>query len=199
VSVVAGRAEAAAELARNSDLVARACRDMAARFLGGGRLLAFGTGAAAADAEHVSVEFVHPVIVGKRALPALTLTGDSATLTGIAARAGAAEMFAHQIGLLGRPGDIALGMADSEQDQAVMGGLGRAHRAGLLTVSLVGGPGTGPAPPETVDHRIPVGGGDPLAAKEARVTAYHVLWELVHVFLDRPEVLRPGAATGTPA
>ncbi|HTC24024.1 MAG TPA: hypothetical protein VK688_06650, partial [Gemmatimonadales bacterium] len=60
--------------ARESRRLAEACREMADRFLQGGRLLAFGRGPYATDAQHVSVEFVHPVIVGKRALPALDLS-----------------------------------------------------------------------------------------------------------------------------
>src|SRR5215218_6753986 len=56
--------------------LAEACHEMSRRFLAGGRLLAFGDGSAATDAEHVSVEFVHPVIVGKRALPALDVGPD---------------------------------------------------------------------------------------------------------------------------
>src|SRR6187200_163341 len=54
--------------------LANACREMSERFLKGGRLLAFGRGPYATDAQHVSVEFVHPVIVGKRALPALDVS-----------------------------------------------------------------------------------------------------------------------------
>src|SRR5215831_4649942 len=64
--------------AQEEEQIARACWAMARRFHQGGRLLAFGNGAAATDAQHVAVEFVHPVIVGKRALPALALTNDSA-------------------------------------------------------------------------------------------------------------------------
>src|SRR5262245_32317015 len=59
--------------------LAEACREMSQRFLHGGRLLAFGRGPYATDAQHVSVEFVHPVIVGKRALPALDLSLDFAS------------------------------------------------------------------------------------------------------------------------
>src|SRR5258708_9198384 len=59
--------------AREAMRLAHACREMSERFLRGGRLLAFGRGPYATDAQHVSVEFVHPVIVGKRALPALDL------------------------------------------------------------------------------------------------------------------------------
>ena len=60
--------------ALESSRLAEACREMSERFLGGGRLLAFGRGPYSTDAQHVSVEFVHPVIVGKRALPALDLS-----------------------------------------------------------------------------------------------------------------------------
>src|SRR5208282_1091564 len=59
---------------RESHRLALACREMSDRFLRGGRLLAFGRGPYATDAQHVSVEFVHPIIVGKRALPALDLS-----------------------------------------------------------------------------------------------------------------------------
>ena len=65
--------------------LALACREMSERFLRGGRILAFGKGPYATDAQHVSVEFVHPIIVGKRALPALDL---SLTIPALARRAG---------------------------------------------------------------------------------------------------------------
>src|SRR5579863_2924398 len=67
--------------AAEAERIAQACWEMARRFHQGGRLLAFGNGPSATDAQHVSVEFVHPVIVGKRALPALALTNDSATIS----------------------------------------------------------------------------------------------------------------------
>src|SRR4051794_703052 len=66
-----------------AEKIAEACWAMAKRFHRGGRLLAFGNGSAATDAQHVSVEFVYPVIVGKRALPALALTNDSASASGL--------------------------------------------------------------------------------------------------------------------
>ena len=68
--------------------MANACHAMAVRFHQGGKLVMFGTGGSSTDAQHVAVEFVHPVIVGKRALPAISLTTDVATVTGVAARDG---------------------------------------------------------------------------------------------------------------
>jgi D-sedoheptulose 7-phosphate isomerase len=138
---------------------------MAGRFARGGRLLAFGEGVAAADAAHVVVEFAHPVIVGKRALPALRLA-DPGT-----------------IGLFAEPADIALGIAAGGDDRRVARGLAAAAAAGLLTVALVGSAGTVTALPG-LDHVVAVPSDDPRIVREAHVTAYHVLWELVHVFLE---------------
>ena len=76
------------ELADRAGEIANAAHAMAVRFHQGGKLVVFGIGGAAADAQHVAVEFVHPVIVGKRALPAVSLTSDAATVTGVAARRG---------------------------------------------------------------------------------------------------------------
>jgi D-sedoheptulose 7-phosphate isomerase len=175
-----------AGIADDATTVALACRDMAERFQGGGRLLVFGTGGGATDAEHIAVEFVHPVIVGKRALPALSLASDSATLTGISADRGSAEIFSHQILTLGRPGDIALGLTDDGDSQAVRRGLEAAREAGMLTVALVGGDGGQIEREKVADHCFVTPSSDSRIVKESHVTTYHVLWELVHVFFDTP-------------
>ncbi len=183
-AAVRARDVPAGALAGSPSEVAVAARAMAGRFMRGGRLLVFGSGRAAADAEHVSVEFVHPVIVGKRALPALTLTGDVATITGVATGRGVDGIFAHQVRLLGRGDDMALGLSGPGGDAAVDQGLDAAGRAGLLTLALTGGAASGRP---RVDHLLAAASEDPLVVKEVQVTTYHVLWELVHVFLDRPE------------
>ncbi len=180
-------------LADDASALALACRDMAARFARGGRLLVFGNGAGATDAQHVAVEFVHPVIVGKRALPALSLVSDAATVMGVAARRGLDGVFAHQVEVLGRPDDIALGLSDGGRCPNVVAGLRAAREAGLLTVALVGGDGGDVLAGAEADHCIVVRAEDPRVVKEGHVTAYHLLWELVHVFLDSP------AAAGAPA
>lgn len=188
------RRAAVETIAADASAVAIACRDMAARFQAGGRLLAFGVGGGATDAEHIAVEFVHPVIVGKRALPALSLASDSAALTGIAIERGEEEVFCHQILTLGRPGDIALGLSADGDDAAVRRGLAAAREAGLLSVALVGGGGGRIATEQIADHCLVTSSDDPQVVKEAHVTIYHVLWELVHVFFDTPggEVPEPG-------
>jgi D-sedoheptulose 7-phosphate isomerase len=189
------RSKPAAGLAGQADAVAAACHAMAVRFHRGGKLVVFGTGGASTDAQHVAVEFVHPVIVGKRALPAISLTTDVATVTGIAERDGVAAIFAHQIRFLAEPADIALGLSPDGNTASVLAGLEAARDRGLLTIALAGGDGGQIAAGKVAEHLIVTPSDDPRVVKELQVTAYHVLWELVHVFFEQPGVLGPGVVT----
>jgi len=183
------------DLAGQADAVAAACHAMAVRFHRGGKLVVFGVGAASTDAQHVAVEFVHPVIVGKRALPAISLTTDVATVSGIAERDGVAAIFAYQIGYLADPADIALGLSADGNSPSVLAGLEAARERGLLTIALAGGDGGQIAAAKAADHLLLIPSDDPRVVKELQVTAYHVLWELVHVFFEQPGVLGPGVVT----
>ena len=174
--------------------LATACHRMAERFARGGRILAFGVGAAATDAQHISVEFVHPVIVGKRALPAIALPNDGPSALGFAALDPAA-IFSRQIELLGGPEDIAVGFAPSGHDlgePAVAAGLKQAASQGMLTLAFTG-PTSLPAASGT-DHLFSCADPDPFVVQEVHETAYHVLWELVHVFFDHKGLLEGRAA-----
>jgi D-sedoheptulose 7-phosphate isomerase len=186
------RDEATRHLAEQAGAVAAACHAMAVRFHEGGRLVVFGTGGESADAQHVAVEFVHPVIVGKRALPAISLTTDVATVTGIAERQGVDAIFAHQIRVLAEPADIALGISADGNSASVLAGLEAARDRGLLTIALVGGDGGRIAESKAAEHLLCAASGDPRIVKEVHVTTYHILWELVHVFFEQPGVLGPG-------
>ncbi|HVM13967.1 MAG TPA: SIS domain-containing protein [Egibacteraceae bacterium] len=178
-------------IADDAERVARACHAMAGRFHRGGKLVGFGNGGTTSDAQHVAVEFVHPVIVGKRALPGISLTSDVATLTGVANRDGFEEVFAHQLRYLGHPDDIALGVSSDGRCANVRRGLQVAKERGLLTVALLGGDGGDIAADPAVDHVLLAHTDDPRVAKEVHVTLYHLLWELVHVFFEQPGVLSP--------
>jgi D-sedoheptulose 7-phosphate isomerase len=142
--------------------LAEACHEMSRRFLAGGRLLAFGNGSAATDAQHVSVEFVHPVIVGKRALPALDLGPD----------------FERRLPVLLQPEDMVMGFAFPEADEPVEQALQLARERGALTFGLTGEAGEYSfAPPD----------GDPFVVQEVFEVLYHVLWETVHVYFEHRE------------
>lgn len=142
--------------------LAALCREMARRFLEGGRLLAFGQGAAATDAQHISVEFVHPVIVGKRALPALDL----------------GPTFETSLPVLITAADIVVGFAFPPPDAAVDEALDTARRAGGLTVGLSS---------EAAEYSFPLPGEDPFVSQEIAEVLYHLLWESVHVFFEHRE------------
>jgi D-sedoheptulose 7-phosphate isomerase len=189
------RSEPVRDLAAQAGAVAEACHAMAVRFHRGGRLIVFGTGGPSADAQHVVVEFVHPVIVGKRALPAISLTADMATVTGLAEQEGIDAIFAHQIRYLAEPDDIALGISVDGDNGSVVAGLALAQELGLLTIALVGGNGGRIAAANAADHLLTVASDDPCVIKEMQVTTYHVLWELVHVFFEQPGVLGPAVVT----
>lgn len=150
---------------REAERIARLCHQMAERFARGGRLVAFGDGPVArSDARHVAVEFVHPVIVGKRALPALALTAEGGQL-------------GTQVELLVEPADIALAFGDTPETVAALA-LARERGALTLATARIG------AECELVPDQ-----DDPFIAQELVETLYHVLWELVHVFLEHPGLL----------
>jgi D-sedoheptulose 7-phosphate isomerase len=142
--------------------LAEACHEMSRRFLAGGRLLAFGNGSAATDAQHVSVEFVHPVIVGKRALPALDLGPD----------------FERRLPVVLQPEDMIMGFAFPEADEVVERTLRTAREGGALTFALTG---------EVGEYSFAPPDGDPFVIQEVFEVLYHVLWETVHVYFEHRE------------
>jgi D-sedoheptulose 7-phosphate isomerase len=149
--------------------LARVCHLMAERFARGGRLVAFGRSPAArSDVRHVAVEFVHPVIVGKRALPAIGLAGEGGDL-------------AAQAELIVAPDDIALAFGAEQDGGEAARAIALARDRGCLTVAftaLAGAEFTFEAPSE-----------DPFIRQELIETLYHVLWELVHVFFEHRGLL----------
>ncbi|HEU4979824.1 MAG TPA: SIS domain-containing protein [Solirubrobacterales bacterium] len=164
---------------REAEGLARTCHAMARAFARGGTLIPFGTGAAATDAAHAAVEFMHPVIVGKRALPALAPTSD---VTG-----------ASTLARLARPDDIALAISHGEPDAATAEFIAEARRLGILTIAITGRrEEAGDA-----EHGFAVPSDDPAVVQEAQETAYHVLWELVHVFFEQPGLLEDELATAS--
>lgn len=164
-------------LADEQDRIARACHDLARAFSRGGTLLTHGTGAAATDAAHVAVEFMHPVIVGKRALPALAPSSDPTGAAGL--------------DRLARGDDVVLTLAHGPADDATRAFLDEAGRRGLLRIALVGAGGD----PPHADHVLVVPSGDPHVVQEVQETTYHVLWELVHVFFEHPGLLHDACIT----
>ena len=141
---------------------------MAERFARGGRLLAVGgSPQARSDARHVAVEFVHPVIVGKRALPALALTAEGGPL-------------AEQVELAAERDDVVMAFEAQAASAVAL-----ARERGCLTVAFPAvAPGAG------AEWEFDPAADDPFVAQEVAETAYHLLWELVHVFFEHRGLLR---------
>lgn len=185
----ARRDSAGRALAEDAERITRACQDMAVLFHRGGKLIVFGNGGGGTDAAHIAVEFMHPVIVGKRALPAVALSNDAATVSGVGNHDGLAETFSHQVRHWADTSDMALGISRDGRCVNVLRGLEAADDLGLFTLALVGGDGGAIARSPAVDHVLAAASADPAVIKEIHVTVYHVLWELVHVFFDQPGLL----------
>jgi D-sedoheptulose 7-phosphate isomerase len=168
-ALLAQRTEANARFFEGeAERLARLCHLMAERFARGGRLIAFGRSPAArSDARHVAVEFVHPVIVGKRALPAIGLAGEGGEI-------------AAQVSVIAAPDDVAIGFGADEDDGAAARAIAVARGRGCLTIAFA------PAGAEWEFHPPT---DDPAIRQELVETLYHVLWELVHVFFEHRGLL----------
>lgn len=126
----------AGEFGRLLDLVAGSLRN-------GGKLMVFGNGGSAADAQHLATELVVRMEGDRRPLAALALTTDSSALTAVANDFGYDQVFSRQIAALGRPGDVALGITTSGRSRNVIQGLETAHAMGIGAAALAGGTGGG--------------------------------------------------------
>ena len=172
---------------RDAERLEACVREMAARFSRGARLFAMGNGGSACDAQHVVVEFQHPIIEKRRALPALALNTDTATLTAIGNDSDFSMIFAEQLRLLGASGDIALGLSTSGQSANVARGLQAAKEMGMLAVAFSGRDGGRVA--AIADHCFVVPSFSIHRIQEAHTVLLHLLWDQVQVALGEEDVL----------
>ncbi len=152
-----------------ADAISRACHAMAGHFQRGGRLFVCGDGAQRSDVAHVVVEFLHPVVVGKRALPAIALPEIPS---------GAARRL---LEVMGRRGDLVMLLTANTPNAPEQHMLASARARGMLAIALTGPPG---ATDIDADHVFTVPSGDSCIVQETHEMLYHVLWELVHLFFD---------------
>ena len=154
-----------------ADRLASACQEMARRFSRGGRLFAFGTGSGVTDAQHVAVEFVHPVIVGKRALPAVDIS----------------TRYCQWSVALVKPDDIVMGFDPTDSHPGVARAIAAANGRGAQTFGLCS---------RAAGYAIGPIDDDPFIHQEIVEVLYHVLWETVHVFLEHTPIGHDVGAAG---
>jgi len=160
-----------------ADVVTGVATAVIAALRGGGRALWFGNGGSAADAAHLAAEFLGRFKHDRTPLAAVALVDNPAAVTAIANDYGYAEVFARQVGGLGRPGDVALGMSTSGRSPNVLRGLEAARDGGLVTVAFCGQDDA--AMRERADFVLSVPCGETATIQEAHKLMGHVVCELV--------------------
>jgi D-sedoheptulose 7-phosphate isomerase len=148
------------------DLITRGLR-------AGGKLLLFGNGGSAADAQHIAAELVIRYHADRAAIPAIALTTDSSALTACGNDLGFDALFARQIEALARPGDVVIGISTSGKSPNVLAGLAEARRRGARTIGLTGG--AGGAMPEVCDAIIAVPSNVTARIQEMHIMIGHML------------------------
>ncbi|HZT06346.1 MAG TPA: SIS domain-containing protein [Chloroflexota bacterium] len=161
--------------------VARCARAMTERLASGGKVLAFGNGGSATDAQHIAVEFANPVVKERPPFPAISLAADSALVTSLANDFDFAEIFSRQVAVLADPRDVLIGLSTSGDSPNVVRAFEAGRERGLLTVALTGKGGGRCA--EIANFAFAVPSHNVLRIQECHLTLYHILWDMVHTLL----------------
>jgi D-sedoheptulose 7-phosphate isomerase len=173
--------------AEHAARIADCARAMAHAFEQGARLYTLGNGGSACDAQHAAVEFMHPIVEKRPALPAHALPADAPLLTAVANDEDFALGYARQLRLLARAGDVVLALSTSGKSASVVRALQAAREIGMLRVGLAGKDGG--RMPELCDHCFTVPSFSVHRVQETHGTLLHVLWDLVHVARGEEDVL----------
>jgi D-sedoheptulose 7-phosphate isomerase len=173
--------------ADNADRIVACCTVMARAFDAGGRLFVMGNGGSSCDAAHVSVEFMHPIIEKRAALPALALTTDTAILTAVGNDQDFSLAFVQQLRMLGKKGDMALGISTSGKSANINRALQAGREIGMVTVGFSGRDGG--RMPEHCDYCFTVPSFSIHRIQETHETLLHVLWDLIHVIRGEEDVI----------
>jgi D-sedoheptulose 7-phosphate isomerase len=160
------------------DALVKVAEVIAAAFKHGNKLMLFGNGGSAADAQHIAAEFTNRFRIERPPLPALALTTDTSALTAIGNDYDYALVFAKQIQALGKAGDVALAISTSGNSANVLAAIEVCRKLNIITVGLTGG--TGGKLAANVDHLLCVGASrDTARIQETHILIDHVICELV--------------------
>jgi D-sedoheptulose 7-phosphate isomerase len=176
----------------NKDGILRASLDLARAFHHGRKLLVCGNGGSATDAQHIAVEFMHPVTVGRKALPAICLANDMAMVTAIGNDVGFADVFTRQIIALGGEGDVLIGISTSGNSENLIHAFDTARRSRLLTIGYGGHDGGRMKElhdKRLLDYCFTVPTSSIHRIQETHVALYHIMWDMVHEYLQHKSLL----------
>ncbi len=170
-------------IADNTTALIAMAKTIAGVFAAGGKLLCMGNGGSSCDADHLAVEFNHPITTGRPALPAINLSADTAMMTAVGNDLGFEQVFVRPLISLGRPGDILFGISSSGNSSNMIAAFKTARDKSIKSCALLGGDGGAIARASNVDHCIVVGSTSVHRIQECHVLAYHIIWDLVHTLL----------------
>lgn len=170
-----------------TDEIVACCTTMAAVFEEGGRLFAMGNGSSSCNAAHCSVEFMHPTIQKRPALPSIALTTDTAIMTAVGNDQDFSLVFAEQLRLLGQAGDMALGVSTSGKSASVTRAMQTARALGMMTIGFTGRDGG--RMPELCDYCFIVPSFSAPRIEETHQTLLHIVCDLIHVIRGEEDVL----------
>jgi phosphoheptose isomerase len=162
---------------RNVGPALLAARAMADALKGGGKLLVFGNGGSAADAQHLAAELVGRFQKERAAMPAVALTVDTSVLTSVANDYSFRQVFVRQIEALGRPGDVAFGISTSGESPNVAAALQAAKAQGLKTIALTGRDGGSVGRAAEIHVNVP--DQNTARVQEVHRTLLHVMCEVI--------------------
>lgn len=161
----------------NLDVLEEVIRSVAGVVGRGNKIVLFGNGGSAADAQHIAAEFVNRYMIDRPPLPALALTTDSSVITSISNDFSYDEIFVKQIKALGKKGDAAVGISTSGKSRNVIKALKCARELGMITIGI-GGPEESPMKREC-RHYLPVSGGPTPRIQEVHMVIGHTVVEIV--------------------
>ena len=171
----------------NAERIEALCLQMGERFRVGRKLYVMGNGGSACDALHVAVEFKHPILEKRRALPAEALMADIATVTAVSNDLDFSRIFVNQLRLVGEPGDMALAISTSGRSPNLIYGLQAARDRGLMTIAFSGKDGG--RFPDVADFCLVVPSFSIHRIQEVHATMIHIVWDLIHVSLGEEDVI----------
>jgi D-sedoheptulose 7-phosphate isomerase len=153
----------------------------------GNKILLFGNGGSAADAQHLAAEFVNRFVIERPPLPAIALTTDSSIITSIGNDYDFSEVFSKQIRAIGQAGDVAWGISTSGNSSNVLKGMEVAKKMGLVTVAFTGKDGGNIA--KIADFSINVSSSVTARIQETHITAGHAICDLIDIKLfQKPDI-----------
>jgi len=171
----------------NAAKIGELCEAMAQKFLQGKKLFVMGNGGSACDALHVAVEFKHPIIEKRRALPAEALMIDVATISAISNDLDFSRVFVNQLRLLAQAGDMAIAISTSGKSPNLIYALEAARDRGLMTIAFSGKDGG--RFPDIAQYCFTVPSFSIHRIQEVHATLIHVLWDMIHVAIGEEDVI----------